>query len=100
MPSSERDRLATLQLPALGTEGHTQRVGGIGIELSGPVVLDECVPDRADPVANTEHVQPVAVALEGVAAFELDEAKLVRQACRTPGEARPPARGARTARGR
>ena len=78
-PSGERDRLAALQLPALGAVGHAERIGGLDVEPARPLVLDERVADRGNAVLDREDEQLVAVALERRARAQLLQLEPVRQ---------------------
>ena len=72
------DGLSALQEPELGAGDDAERGGGVRIELPGPHVLVDHVPERVpDPVGDRDRRDLVAVALQQIAGRELDQIELV-----------------------
>ena len=79
------DYLAPLQLPELGSLDHAERGGGLRVELPGPLVLVDHVPERLPAAMRHRHRRDrVAVAGQQVTGRELDQLELVADPAQPP----------------
>ena len=78
------DRLPALEPPEIGAGRDAQRRRGLGIELSGTLVLIDDVAEPRPSVDHRHRRNPVAVAPELLSGLELDEHELVADPARGP----------------
>ena len=71
--------LSALEPPEVGTVGDPEPRRRLGVEVTGPIVLDQRVAVGAGAVLDRIALDPVAVVLDRLTGLELDEVDLVRQ---------------------
>ena len=78
-PVGKRHGNAALQFTAHRPVGHAERIGRLDVEPTGPSRFDQRPAERRDAVPDIERRQPIVVAFEYVARFELDQPDVVAQ---------------------